>query len=366
MRMIRLTSEYLERIVSGDDALRRQDLGPAAVALGSFDGLHLGHQALIRAVTAAKQRHGLRTSALFTFRRHPSLVLGGRDRPFLLTTWREKLSLLDDAGLDVVVAASFSPALSRLDYRRFVREFLVEFLGMRHFVAGYDVHLGAGRAGNAETLAALGAELGYTFDVVEPTQVNGTTVSSSAIRAALETGDTAGAAALLGRPYALWGEVTPGEGRGRTIGYPTANVEPLDAHKLLPAPGVYAVRVQVPGDVVAVGGNGCLATVEEGLPEVDRQGDILSSGHARWRLYGGMLNFGRVPTFHADGLPLPRIEVHIFDFAGDLRGRTVKVEWLARLRDERRFAGVDALVAQLARDEAAARAAVAAAPLPGS
>ena len=114
------------------------------------------------------------------------------------------------------------------------------------------------------------------------------------------------------------------------------------------------------------GGNGCLATVEEGLPEVDRQGDILSPGHARWRLYGGMLNFGHVPTFNTGGLAIPRIEVHIFDFVGDLRGRTVKVEWSTRLRDEQRFGGIDELVAQLRCDEAAARAAVAATPLPAS
>jgi riboflavin kinase / FMN adenylyltransferase len=365
MRMIRLTSEYIERIVAGESALRAQDTGPSALALGSFDGLHLGHQALIRAVREAKERHGLRSCGLFTFRRHPSLVLGGRDRPFLLTTWREKLALLDDAGLDIVVAASFSPVLAQLDYRRFVREFLVEYLGMKHFVAGYDVHLGAGRAGNARTLADLGDDLGYTLEVVPPATVGDRTVSSSAIRADLEAGDTTAAAQLLGRPYALWGEVTPGDGRGRTIGYPTANVESLDVHKLLPAPGVYAVRVQVPGDVVPAGGNGCLAMVEEGLPEVDRHGDMLSSGHARWRIYGGMLNFGRVPTFHTGGLAIPRIEVHIFDFAGDLRGRTVKVEWLDRLRDEQRFGGVVELVAQLGRDEAAARAAIAAAPLPG-
>jgi riboflavin kinase/FMN adenylyltransferase len=335
MRMLRLTSEDIERILAGEGALHPQDMGPAALALGSFDGLHLGHQALIRSVREAKERHGLRTCGLFTFRRHPSLVLGGRDRPFLLTTWREKRALLNDAGLDVVVAASFSPALAQLDYRRFVRKFLVDYLGMRHFVAGYDVHLGAGREGNAQTLAALGEELGYTLEVVEPTMVGGRTVSSSAIRAAVEIGDMAEAALHLGRPYALWGEVTPGDGRGRTIGFPTANIEPLDDHKLLPARGVYAVRIHLPGD-------------------------ILSPGHGHRRIYGGMLNFGCVPTFHADGLAVPRIEVHIFDFAGDLRGRTVEVEWLARLRDERRFGGIEELITQLRRDEASAREVMAA------
>jgi riboflavin kinase/FMN adenylyltransferase len=335
MRMLRLTAEDIERSLAGERVLRSQDTGPSALALGSFDGVHLGHQALIRSVREAKERHGLRNCGLFTFRRHPSLVLGGRDRPFLLTTWPEKLALLNDAGLDVVVAASFSSALAQLDYRRFVREFLVDDLGMRHFVAGYDVHLGAGREGNAQTLAALGDELGYTLEVVDPTTVGGRTVSSSAIRTALEAGEVAEAALQLGRPYALWGRVTPGDGRGRKIGFPTANVEPLDDHKLLPAPGVYAVRVQLPDD-------------------------ILSSDHARRRIHGGMLNFGRVPTFHTDGLVVPRIEVHVFDFVGDLRGCTVKVEWLARLRDERRFGGVEELISQLRRDEACARDVVAA------
>ena len=167
---------------------------------------------------------------------------------------------------------------------------------------------------------------------------------------------------MLGRPYALWGEVTPGDGRGRTIGYPTANVEPLDPTSSCrrPASTPCACRCRATWWPAAWAGNGCLATVEEGLPEVDRQGDILSPGHARWRIYGGMLNFGHVPTFHTGGLPSPRIEVHVFDFVGDLRGRTVKVEWLARLRDEQRFGGIDDLVAQLGRDAAAARRAVAA------
>ena len=125
MRMIRLTYQYVDALRGRRQRLHPQDTGPSALALGSFDGLHRGHQALIRAVREAKQRHGLRSCGLFTFRRHPRQMLGGRDRPFLLTTWREKLAVLDDAGLDVVVAADFCPALARLDYRDFVREFLV-------------------------------------------------------------------------------------------------------------------------------------------------------------------------------------------------------------------------------------------------
>ncbi len=356
MRLIRLTAEYLTRILEGRGELPPAVAGPCALSLGSFDGVHRGHRELIGRVLRARERLGLEASCLFTFRRHPRLVLQEDPPPFLLTTWREKLALLMGSGIDVVVAADFCPALAGLGYRDFVRRFLVEFLGMRHFVAGHDVHLGARRGGNAATLEALGAELGYGFEACPALRDGDRIVSSSAIRRALEAGDTAAAATMLGRPYALWGEVTPGEGRGRTIGFPTANVSPLFDKKLLPRPGVYAVRVQLPGDIARVGGrNGVLARVVEPLPEVGRDGEILGPGPAEWVVLGGMLNHGRVPTFHADGLAAPRVEVHILDFDGDLRGRTVKVEWLDRLRDEKRFGGAAELVAQLERDRARAR-----------
>ncbi len=364
MRMIRLNTEYLDRVLAGESDLPARRTGPCSVALGSFDGLHRGHQALIDAVRRAKGRDGLKNSLLFTFRKHPRLVLGGAEGPFLLTTWREKLSLLEQLGLDVVVAMDFSRNLASLSYREFVQRFLVDWLGMRHLVAGHDMHLGKDRGGSADALQALGGELGYSMEVLDATEHHGLVISSSAIRNALAAGDCGLAAAMLGRPYALGGEVCPGEGRGRTIGYPTANVEPLNPRKLLPAPGVYACRVQISSDVVPAGGNGMLGLVREPLPEMDRHGDMLSPGHGQWRLYGGMLNFGHVPTFHDGGLAMPRIEVHVLDFAGDLRGRTVKVEWLRRLRDERRFDGVGDLIAQLRKDEAGAREAVRATPLP--
>lgn len=360
MRMIRLNEDYLERVLGGDTALAPPQLGSSGIALGSFDGLHRGHQELVAALRSAKQRGRFATSVLFTFRRHPRLILGGADGPFLLTTWREKLSLLEQLGVDVVAAIDFSPALARLDYRRFVQHFLIDWLGMVYLVAGHDVHLGADRRGDEKALAALGEELGYTLDVLPEATWQGRPISSSAIRNALAAGDCAAAAAMLGRFYAVWGEVSPGEGRGATIGYPTANVQPLNPRKLLPSPGVYACRVQVPGDVVAKNANGVLGFVEEPLPEMDRHGDMVAAGAGRWRLYGGMLNFGHVPTFHAGGLALPRIEVHLFDFAGNLRGRTLKIEWLQRLRDEKRFGGVDALLSQLRHDEQRARQAVAA------
>ena len=357
--MIRLNATYLDRVLAGETDLPARRTGPCSLALGSFDGLHLGHRALVSAVRAARERGGLANTVLFTFRDHPRLVLGGASGPFLLTTWREKLSLLEQLGIDVVVAIDFSASLARLEYREFVQRFLTDWLGMEHLVAGHDVHLGAGRKGDAAALAALADELGFAFELLPATLWQGQVVSSSAVRRALAAGDCHTASGMLGRPYAVWGEVTPGDGRGRTIGYPTANVVPLDAHKLLPAPGVYACRVQVSGDVVTGGGDGLLGFTSEPLPEVDRHGDILSPGHGRWRQYGGMLNHGRVPTFNEGGLELPRVEVHLFDFYGDLRGRTIKVEWLQRLRDETRFGGVGELITQLRADERGAREVVA-------
>jgi len=356
VRLIRLTEEYIGEIISGRIGVRGPHLESCSLAVGSFDGLHRGHLALIEGVEAAHGRRGLAEGVLFTFMQHPRQILDPVSDPFLLTTWREKLSILQQSGIRVIVAADFCPALARLSYKDFVSRFLVDYLGMKHLVAGYDVHLGSDRGGNAATLEKLGTELDYTLEVCPPVEAGGRTISSSAIRQAIRDGDMPPAADMLGRPYTLWGEVTPGDRRGREIGYPTANLMPLDAMKLLPAGGVYAVRVQVPGDVVATDTPGVLARVTESLPEVDMQGEILSAATGDWAVFGGMLNFGHVPTFHGEGLPEPRIEANIFGFDGDLRGRNLKIEWIERLRPERKFAGRDELVAQLKQDEVRARA----------
>mgnify|MGYP001816006904 CR=1 FL=1 len=347
MRLIRLSEEYIGEVIDGRIGLRGPKLESCALTMGSFDGLHRGHQELIAGVRASQQKLGLKAGAILTFMQHPRLVLDTDSSPFLLTTWREKLSLLEEARCEVIVAVDFCPRLARLDYREFVEKFLVRYLGMKHLVAGYDVHLGANRKGTARTLAELGRELGFSLEVFPPVRQDQQIISSSVIRQALLEGDMPLAAAMLGRPYALWGEVIPGDSRGRVIGFPTANIQPLDEMKLLPETGVYAVRVQVPGDVVAPGTPGTVVRVTETLPEVDLQGDLLSSAPAEWAVFDGMLNFGRVPTFHGGGLPEPRIEANIFGFDGDLRGRNIKVDWVARLRGETEFSGVDGLVAQL-------------------
>ena len=355
MRLIRLSEEYIGEVIDGRIGLRGPKLESCALTIGSFDGLHRGHLALIDGVRTARKKLDLEAGAIFTFMQHPRQVLDNDSSPFLLTTWREKLAILEENGCQVIVAVDFCPRLARLCYSEFVEKFLVRYLGMKHLVAGYDVHLGANRLGNPRTLANLGKDLGFSLEVFPPVREDKTIISSSAIRQAVQVGDMPLAAAMLGRPYTLWGEVIPGDSRGRQIGYPTANIQPLDEMKLLPETGVYAVRVQVPGDVVAEGTPGVIGRMTESLPEVDLQGGLLSSAAADWAVFDGMLNFGRVPTFHGGGLAEPRIEANIFGFDGDLRGRNVKVDWIARLRGEATFSGAGELIGQLKRDEQEAR-----------
>lgn len=360
MRLIHLTAAAIEDLLAGRVRGLHPDAAPCALSLGSFDGLHLGHRRLIAAVCAAQARLALPASALFTFHGHPRQLLDPAGAPPLLTPWRERLALLEEFGLDLVVAVDFCPALARTPYDDFVRLFLMERLGLRHLVAGHDMHFGADRGGNVDTLAALAPGLGIGFETVPPVEVGGRVVSSSVVRARLAAGDPGGAAALLGRPYALWGEVGPGDGRGGTIGFPTANVTPREPQKLLPAPGVYAVRVLVPADLPAGGAAwGSLPVTLAAAPAPAAADEFSVVAATAWRSLPGMLNYGRAPTFHTGGLDRPRVEAHLFDFAGDLRGRTVRIDWIARLRDERRFPGVEALVDQLAQDREAARRALA-------
>ncbi len=353
--MIRLTSTYISEIIAGKIGTRGPQLPSCALALGSFDGLHRGHQGLIKGVLTARERLDLDTGALFTFMQHPRQLLDPQAEPFLLTTWRAKLGLLQKMDCPVIVAADFCPELARLSYQEFVEKFLVGYLGMKHLVAGYDTHLGADRHGTADKLAELGQELGFSVEVFPPVMDGDRIISSSAIRRALTEGNVPLAESMLGRPYAFWGEVTPGDRRGRRIGYPTANVQPLESVKMLPAAGVYAVRVQVPGDVVTSGNQGVLERVTETLPEVDLQGDLLSAAAADWAVFGGMLNFGHVPTFHGEGLVEARLEANLFGFEGDLRGRNVKIGFIQHLRTEKKFDGATELVEQLKQDELQAR-----------
>lgn len=303
------------------------DVGPAlpgaCITVGTFDGVHRGHVDVLRELDARARARGLR-SVLVTFGGHPLETLRPADAPALLTPGIEKLEALAGAGvaIDRVVSLPFTPSLAALPAEQFVTDVLLKRYDMRELLIGHDHGFGRGRAGDAAMLQALGAAHGFVVDVVPPTAgADATPVSSTAARDAVRIGDLARAAELLGRRYGLRGHVVRGDQRGRTLGYPTLNVRLAGARKLLPPDGVYAVGVQLP------------------------DGE-----------FGGMLNLGARPTVGDDARSA---EVHVFDASGDWYGAPVGVTFVARLRDVRRFDGLDALVAQLGVDAAAARAALA-------
>jgi riboflavin kinase/FMN adenylyltransferase len=293
------------------------------VTVGSFDGVHLGHQAVLVEV-ARRARAAERSSVLVTFDPHPLAVINPQAAPPLLTTGPERLEILALTPIDYALFLRFDRALSRLSPEEFVQDVLLARCGMQDLVFGYDHGFGRNRSGDVETLRRLGAELGFAVDAVPPADVEGEPVSSGRIRRAVAGGDLRTAARLLGRPYTVSGRVTGGERRGRVMGVPTINLDEIPADKLLPPDGVYAVWVE-------------------------------------WRggRTGGMMNQGARPTFD-DNRRL--LEAHLFGFEGDLYGEWVRVEWVERLRDVRRFAGVEQLQEQLRRDRARAEAILAGGP----
>lgn len=296
------------------------DVVGTVATVGTFDGVHLGHQDVLRRLAARAGELGLR-SVLVTFAGHPLELLRPEAAPLQLTPGREKLEAIAGTGIDYVAVLPFTPALAALDADAFVDRVLLDRLRMRALFVGHDHGFGRNRSGDAATLQALGAARGFAVDVIAPVTVaDGRTASSTAVRQAVTAGDLDAAAAVLGRPYSAMGHVVRGDARGRLLGYPTLNVALPEPRKLLPPEGVYAVRVQTPSGA-----------------------------------FGGMLNLGGRPTFGDDRLSL---EAHLFDAEGDSYGSAVRVDFVRRLRDVQRFDSVDALVAQLRRDAEAARAAL--------
>lgn len=289
----------------------------STVTVGSFDGVHRGHQAVLEEIARRAHAAG-RTSTLVTFTPHPLEVVNPAAAPPLLTVGPERLEILAQTAIDRVIVLRFDRRIAEMSPREFVQRILIERCGMRELVIGYDHGFGRGRSGDVSTLRQLGTELGFGVDVVEAIDGHAGPVSSSGIRRAIAGGDLAAGARLLGRPYTVSGRVTQGAQRGRHIGYPTINVTDVPVQKLLPPDGVYAVRVE-------------------------------------WRhgRSGGVLNQGPRPTFD-DGRR--SLEAHLFGFAGDLYGEWVRIEWVERIREVRRFSSVDQLKAQLARDAAQAQA----------
>ncbi|HTH97573.1 MAG TPA: bifunctional riboflavin kinase/FAD synthetase [Stellaceae bacterium] len=293
----------------------------AVVALGNFDGVHRGHQAVLGAAREQAQALGAPLGVV-TFEPHPRSLFRPDDPPFRLTPFRVKAHCLADLGASLLFCLHFDRAFSMISAEDFVRDILVGGLAVRHVVIGWDYVFGRGRGGDAALLKNLADQFGFGITTVDPFgDGNGTAepVSATRIRQCLEAGDAKGAAHLLGRAWEIDGRVEHGDKRGRTLGFPTANVLLEDYQR--PRAGVYAVRVGL----------------EEGAQVL-------------W--HDGVANIGTRPTVH--GLDL-RLEAHLFDFDGDLYGRHVRVALIDWIRPEQKFAGLDALKAQIAADADAAR-----------
>jgi riboflavin kinase/FMN adenylyltransferase len=300
----------------------------AVVTCGTFDGVHRGH-ALVLERTAERARQSGLTSIALTFDPHPLDVVNPSAAPPLLTLWDEKLEVLAQTPVDYVAVVPFTAELASFTAEQFVDRVLIDAFGMRELLIGHDHGFGRGRAGDVESLRMLGRRRGFPVEVVPAVLgSDGSPISSTAVRRAVAHGDLARASDGLGRRYAFSGRVVSGEGRGRLLGFPTLNLELASRRKLLPPHGVYAVRV-------------------EGTDPA----------------FGGMMNLGPRPTF---GDATVTLEVHLFDATGDWYGRSVRVEFVSRLRDTMKFSGPEELVAQLTRDAKQAQTALTALVRPAS
>jgi riboflavin kinase/FMN adenylyltransferase len=297
-------------------SLNEVNLPAAWMTIGSFDGVHRGHQAIIGKLVDNAHAAGFPVVVL-TFFPHPNVVLRSQQEPFYLTSPEERADLLGSLGVDVVITQPFTQGLAEMTAQEFIA--LVDrHVHPRHIMVGYDFALGRGREGNVNRLGQLGAEFGYSLDVIQPIQMEGEIVSSSQIRAALAEGNLTKAEKLLGRPYQVSGEVVHGDGRGRLLGIPTANLD-VWQWRVLPKAGVYVCQAHIDGQI-----------------------------------WGAVTNVGVRPTFENQPA-LPHVEAHVLDMNRDLYGQQVQLDFIDRLRDEKRFPNIDSLVAQIQLDIQSAR-----------
>lgn len=286
-------------------------LDGCALTIGAFDGVHRGHQALLRELVAGAKAENL-PSVVLTFYPHPSVVLRGRRPSYYITLPGEKAELIRAQGVDHVVTQRFDRPFSLIPATEFLGRILDQWR-MRHIWAGEDFAFGHDRQGNVALLREVGERRAFAVHVVPPLHLGGEVVSSTRVREALRSGDVARAAGYLGRRFSLRGVVRRGAGRGRRLGIPTANLE-IDEERAVPGAGVYACRAEI--------------------------------GAGRFR---AVTNIGVRPTFE-DDLPRPVVETHLLGFDGDLYGEELRLEFVDRLRDERRFSGPEALRQQIGRD----------------
>lgn len=279
------------------------------VALGNFDGIHLGHQLIFKR-TKQEARKITGESVVFTFEPHPLKVLHTDQCPPLITPFKKKMMLIKSFGIDVVICAEFTREFSAIPAREFVKSILVDRIGTRRIIAGYDYSFGRGRQGSVEDLKIYAQEFGFQVTVVGPIRVGNQIISSSAIRNLIQNGEMSEAARLLGRHYMVLGKVIWGTARGRLLGVPTANVEILN--ELYPKNGVYTVEVLIDNET-----------------------------------YQGVANVGVNPTFGGNQFS---VEVHIFDFYQDIYGKEIQVAFIQRIRGEKAFETPEALIQQIKKD----------------
>ncbi|MFA4966963.1 MAG: bifunctional riboflavin kinase/FAD synthetase [Candidatus Margulisiibacteriota bacterium] len=283
----------------------------SVIALGTFDGVHLGHQRILKDAASYAKRAGFKSIAI-TFDPHPQQFIVPERGLKLLTTIKEREELLSAIGMDKVKVINFNKKLQKLTDEQFVKKYLVNKLKAAVIFAGYDFAFGRGRSGKVSDLRRLGAEFGFKVRMVRPVKVNNSVIKSSLIREMVSRGNFNRAVRLLGHPYRITGKVVPGAGRGRDLGIPTANLK-ADEHKLIPQHGVYIGKV---------GKKKCV------------------------------VNIGSRPTFGADGAA---IEAHLPGFSGDLYGKTLKLDLYRKIRDEIQFSDVQKLKARILKDIAIAR-----------
>lgn len=285
-----------------------------AITVGTFDGVHVGHVGILELMQRIGAEHQERI-VVVTFDPHPQIVLArqGREPLRLLTDIDERCELLESNGVDVAVVIPFTREFASTEAADFVTSVIVRDIGVQHFFIGHDHVFGKDRGGNEELLQRLAPECGFTVEPIPPLAFNGVVVSSTKIRQALRRGDIAEATRMLGRFYSVRGHVVQGDGRGRQIGIPTANIRPAGEHKLLPGNGVYVVAAEI-----------------NGIPQL------------------GMANIGMRPTFTDD--TTPTLEVHFLDLNEDLYGRILDVRFIDKIRDERRFGSLEEFLDQLQHD----------------
>lgn len=292
-------------------SFKKEDLPPSVMALGFFDGIHSGHQKVIQTAKNIAEKKGI-SSSVMTFYPPPAVVLGEKDHPEYLTPTEHKEKLLGQMGIDQLFIVRFDRNIFSITPKQFVDDYIVG-LNVQHAVAGFDFTYGHDREGTAGMLAEH-AEGRFGVTIVDKVEENGEKVSSTKIRELIRTGQSERVPSYLGRYYEMNGTVIHGEKRGRTIGFPTANIEPAGDY-LIPEGGVYAVQMKVDG---------------------------------KWM--NGVASIGYKPQFHEDYDGAPAIEVYLFDFDGDLYGKHVTVIWYKKLRGQEKFASVEALIEQMNRD----------------